>query len=172
MVGCVFGHQSRDVESKLRRVDEEKGRLASDLRDALTARATLEQDLRAAQKRSEDDARAWAQERSRLTTMLESAAGVGRRSVGGGDTAEAEAEKARLRAEVDRLSTEREAILRNWKAETDRMLAAWQQERQAWQAEKEAVNGQVGVGVGVPAVGLALVLFVFTAAPGTLSSHP
>ena len=132
------------MESKLRRVDEEKGRLAGDLRDALTARATLEQDLRAAQKRSEDDARAWAQERSRLTTMLESAAGVGRRS-GGGDTAEAEAEKARLRAEVDRLSTEREAILRNWKAETDRMLAAWQQERQAWQSEKEAVNGQVRV---------------------------
>ena len=51
-----------------------------------------------------------------------------------------------LRGEVDRLTAEREAILRNWRVENDRMTAAWQQERQAWLSERDGLLSKVCVG--------------------------
>ena len=145
-----FLRQARDIEARFRRADEEKARLAADLRDAVTARTQLEQELRSVTKLAQEESTKWLTEKQRLNALLEARVGGGTGASGGPSqaaalvaVAAAEKQVATLKSEIDRLTGERETILRNWRNENDRMTMTWQQERQAWLAERDALIAKV-----------------------------
>ena len=69
--------QSRDVEIRLRRMDEERARLSSDLATAQAGRSQVEVELSGVVKQWEEDGKRWALERKRLTDKIESLLGGG-----------------------------------------------------------------------------------------------
>lgn len=148
--------QTRDIEARFRKSDEEVHRLSSQLKDAQTACLQLEQELRDASKRSDEDKARLAAEVSRLNGLLVGHVSLSR---GGPDGVPQYSEMQRqievAQGEVHRLTQERQTILLNWKAENERMTTAWQQERNAWIAERDSLAAKVpldcltiGVGSG------------------------
>jgi small-conductance mechanosensitive channel len=117
--------------------------MAAEVREAATARASLEASIKALAAQADQEQRARDEERSKLQGLIDEAKRgrvVPRAVPGMGALAE---ETASLGAELDRLYGERDTAVRQWKAETDRIAMLWQQERQGWIAEREAMDNKV-----------------------------
>jgi hypothetical protein len=130
--------KGRDLDAKLRLMDEERARLANDLAVAQSGRRLVEQELIGVTRKWEEDGRAWASERQRLTDQVSALAS---RAAPPADSVPYLA----LKTEVQRLTSERDVILKSWKSESDRLVLTALEEKQAWMAEREALTRKVRV---------------------------